>query len=168
MYLPVSVTWLVWLPVWWFWTRRMSWSASSWWPLFGRHWRIWLRTKRTESFNLCLKWLYHQTKCKNNQHPVRLFTVRLKCNICSLDSCTGEWGSAVPWLTGAGAKRRDTAGVTVTVAHWWDAHDAAHGHKGFLICGETKKGRGRTYCRCVDTVFLLVDRSWQISFVSIF
>lgn len=86
--------------------------------------------------------------------------------VCSLDSSTGEWGSAVPWLASAGAERCHTAGVTVTVAHWWDAHDAAHGHEGFLICGETKTGRGQTYCCCVDTVFLLVDRS-EISFVSI-
>lgn len=86
--------------------------------------------------------------------------------VCSLDSSTGERGSAVPWLAGAGAERRHTAGVTVTVAHWWDTHDAAHGHEGFLICGETKKGR--TYCCCVDMVFLLVDRSSETSFVSIF
>lgn len=35
---PVSFTWLVWLPVWWFWTKRTSWSESFWWPLSGHHW----------------------------------------------------------------------------------------------------------------------------------
>lgn len=36
----LCLTWLVWLPVEWFWRARKSWPESFWWPQSGRHCRM--------------------------------------------------------------------------------------------------------------------------------
>lgn len=37
---PLCLTWLVWLPVEWFWRARRSWPESFWWLQSGRHCRM--------------------------------------------------------------------------------------------------------------------------------